>query len=139
MLIHEFENSYNKWHNTYYVFDIVKVSSATRSVSSCALGYQRQYTYYGPYFFIQYCGIQVWYHGWIISDGQRFSYVRPTVPRDGHTWLFDPKIVEEGRPIIADNILENAHPNLYCRTQIRGAIRKYIDAIELWPVENSGG
>lgn len=73
-------------------------------------------------FIFRYQGISVNYYGHIISDGNRFAYLK----------------YENGEYKYTREILEDGHLNLYVRSIIRSRIREYLDIKEFWPVADQG-
>jgi len=112
-----FEDTYNPWFNTYKVDRIVGMHfllGTNDRPMFMRLEEAPNPASQNAVFLLKYRGVQPSYCGEILSDGNWYCYVV-----DGHPvqHLLEPQL------------------NLFCRTQIRQAIREYVDAMEMWPIK----
>ncbi len=115
MLNHEFDDNYQMWFNSYRVIAMVNLTiTGAIFEGACPKESYADSLVECVCFLIEYHGVIPDYKGRMVSDGNRFAYVV------GHRATLD--------------IIEGAKPNLYCRTLIRRAIKRYLDEKESWPV-----
>ena len=121
-MIHDFEETCNEWFNTYTVVGPVSVNRYRKVLD----GVYPSERFESIYFLLDYYGANINYHGQIISDGRYYAYVVPDWEESFTNKYQVKRVIEE---------LKEPRLNLHCRTLIRKAIRKWIDDLELWPIQ----